>query len=67
LCGYIRGLKSGFFVYGMVFRGVLKHFPKDARLRKLARVTRIVSTVTLVVFTAFIVVAYFFLKSKSAI
>jgi hypothetical protein len=51
----------------MVFRGVLKHFPKDARLRKLARVTRIVSTVTLVVFTAFIVVAYFFLKSKSAI
>jgi len=61
----IRCLKSGVFVYRMVFRGIPKSFPKDARLRKLARAIRIVSTIMLVSFVTFIVVAYFFYKSTS--
>lgn len=60
---YVRTLKSGTFTYRMVFRGIPKNFPKDIGLRKLAKVLRIISTIMLVSFVAFIVAGYLFYKS----
>ena len=40
---YIRSLRSGFFAYRMIFRGIPKRFPKDTGLKKLAQSVRIIA------------------------
>ena len=57
---YIRGLKGAAFGYRMIFRGISKRFPADTRARKLAWAIRIITTITVISFTAFIVIGYFF-------
>jgi len=64
---YIRGVKGGFFGYRMIFRGIPKNFPKNARLRSLARAVRIVSMFTLVSFVMFIIAGYFFYRSTKGL
>ena len=60
---YIRSLRSGFFAYRMIFRGIPKRFPKNTGLRKLAQSVRIVAALMLASFAMFIVIGYFFYKS----
>lgn len=60
----IRSRRSGFFIYHMVFRGLPKDFPKDAKLRKLALAIRIILTIFLILLIPLIVLGYFFTKSN---
>jgi hypothetical protein len=61
---YIRALKGAVFAYWMVLKGLPKDFPNnDIRLRKLAQVIRIVTTSTVISFTVFLIVTYFFYRS----
>ena len=60
---YIRGLKGAAFGYRMIFRGVPERFPRGVDTRRLAQSVRVIATITLVSFTTFIVVGYFFYKS----
>lgn len=62
---YIRSLKSASFVYRMAFRGIPEHFPKNARLRRLAQAIRIVFTIVIILFIALLVSGYLFYKSTT--
>lgn len=57
---YSRLLKGGAYGYIMVFRGVPKDFPRDAKLRKLAHVIRIAFACVIILFTLLVVLGYFF-------
>jgi hypothetical protein len=63
--GYIQVLRGGVFGYIMVFRGIPKAFPKDARLRKLARAIRIVFAIFLILLIPLVIIGYLFYKSTS--
>jgi hypothetical protein len=61
---YIRLLKGGVFCYSMVFRGIPIDFPKSMKLRKLAKATRIIFTVLIILFVTLIISSYAFYKSS---
>jgi hypothetical protein len=61
----IRVMKSGWYTWRLVIKGIPKDFPKGVRLRNLMRLVRIISTVTFVLwFTAVILGYFFYLSTK---
>jgi hypothetical protein len=47
----------------MVFKGIQKDFPEDAKLRRLAQVVRRVFAVVIILFGVLVILTYFYYKS----
>jgi hypothetical protein len=60
---YAQRLKGTVFVYSMVFKGIQKDFPEDAKLRRLAQVVRRVFAVVIILFGVLVILTYFYYKS----
>lgn len=61
---YAQLLKGGLFAYSMVFLGIPKDFPKNAKLRAIAQVIRWLLAVVVIGCAVLVVFGYFLFQSQ---